>query len=109
MQERISAITGILDEKKAEEIKVFDMRESDYFVSYVVIAATLGERHGLSLVDELKTKLKAKGEEFLNIECSDEWSVLDLGDILIHLLTPQKRAIFNIEEFLENLKKTKNS
>lgn len=106
MQERITYISEILDEKKAEDIEVFDMRGGDYFVSFVVIASTLGEKHALSLIDELKTKLKAKGEEFLHIESSDEWSVLDLGDILIHLLTPQKREIFNLEELLKSLGKT---
>lgn len=93
--------------KKAEDIKTFDMSEQDYFVKYVIIAATLGEKHALSLIDELKTKLKAKGEEFLNIESSEEWSVIDLGDILIHLLTPEHRGIYNIEELLESLKKIK--
>ncbi|ECO5760330.1 ribosome silencing factor [Campylobacter coli] len=107
MQERIDLIVKILDEKKAEDIKTFDMSEQEYFVKYVIIAATLGERHALSLIDELKTKLKAEGEEFLNIESSEEWSVIDLGDILIHLLTPEHRGIYNIEELLESLKKNK--
>ncbi|MCG4182238.1 RsfS/YbeB/iojap family protein, partial [Campylobacter jejuni] len=40
-----------------------------------------------------------------NIDSSEEWSVIDLGDILIHLLTPEHRGIYNIEELLENLKK----
>ncbi|ECP8694314.1 ribosome silencing factor [Campylobacter coli] len=107
MQERVDLIVKILDEKKAEDIKTFDMSEQDYFVKYVIIAATLSEKHALSLIDELKTKLKAKGEEFLNIESSEEWSVIDLGDILIHLLTPEHRGIYNIEELLESLKKIK--
>ncbi|MBS4313829.1 ribosome silencing factor [Campylobacter vulpis] len=103
MQERIATITQILDEKKAEEIEVFDMREGEYFVSFVIIATTLGEKHALSLIDELKTKLKAKGEEFLNVESSEEWSVIDLGDILIHLLSPQYRKIYQLEELLKRL------
>lgn len=105
MQERIATITQILDEKKAEEIEIFDMREGEYFVSFVIIATTLGERHALSLIDELKTKLKARGEEFLNVESSEEWSVIDLGDILIHLLSPQYRGIYKLEELLKDLKR----
>ncbi|MBK1972304.1 ribosome silencing factor [Campylobacter sp. 2018MI35] len=107
MQKRIEQIIKILDDKKAEEIKSFNMQEEDYFVKYVIIASTLGEKHSLSLIDELKTKLKEKNETFLHIESSEDWSVIDLGDILIHLLTPQYRAIYNIEELLENLKKLK--
>ncbi|MDX2323720.1 ribosome silencing factor [Campylobacter hepaticus] len=107
MQERIHSIIQILDEKKTEDIKIIDMRKQEYFVKYVIIGTTLGEKHALSLIDELQIKLKAKGEEFLHIESSEEWSVIDLGDILIHLLTPEYRGIYNIEELLENLKKNK--
>ncbi|MCR2061562.1 ribosome silencing factor [Campylobacter helveticus] len=105
MQERIATITQILDEKKAEEIEVFDMRGGEYFVSLVIIATTLGEKHALSLIDELKTKLKGEGEEFLNVESSEEWSVIDLGDILIHLLSPQHRGVYKLEELLKDLKR----
>jgi len=103
-QKRIEEIVKILDEKKAEQIEVFDMRERDYFVKFVVIATTMGERHGLSLTDDLKLVLKPLGEEFLGIESSGEWVVCDLGDILIHLMSPEYRAKYNIEEFLNKIK-----
>ncbi|EAJ6142802.1 ribosome silencing factor [Campylobacter lari] len=105
MQERINNIVQILDDKKADLIETFDMQDKDYFVKFVVIATTMGERHALSLIDDLKTNLKNKGEEFLNIESSEEWTVLDLGDILIHLMSETYRAKYNIEEFLKSLNK----
>lgn len=104
MQKRIQAITELLDSKKAEFIEIFDMSEGDYFVSFVVIATTLGEKHALSLIDELKTTLKPLGEEFLNLQSSEEWTVIDLGDILIHLLSEEYRAKYKIEELLQELK-----
>lgn len=105
MQERIDNIVQILDDKKADLIETFDMQDKDYFVKFVVIATTMGERHALSLIDDLKTNLKSKGEEFLNIESSEEWTVLDLGDILIHLMSETYRVKYNIEEFLKGLNK----
>lgn len=104
MQKRIQAITELLDSKKAEFIEIFDMSEGDYFVPFVVIATTLGEKHALSLIDELKTALKPLGEEFLNLQSSEEWTVIDLGDILIHLLSEEYRAKYKIEELLQELK-----
>lgn len=105
MQERIQNIIEILDSKKAENIESFDMRGGEYFVSFVIIANTLGEKHALALIDELKTQLKAKGEEFLHIESSEQWSVIDLGDILIHLLSPEYRGVYKLEELLKDLKR----
>lgn len=106
MQERVDLIVKILDEKSWRHKNLWYER-ARLFCKICHHRSYLGEKHALSLIDELKTKLKAKGEEFLNIESSEEWSVIDLGDILIHLLTPEHRGIYNIEELLESLKKIK--
>jgi len=104
MNQRIENIIDLLDEKKAENIQLFDMRDKDYFVDEVIIASTLNNKHGLALLDYLKKALKAD-ESYLEIEPSDEWSVVDLGDVLIHLMTPEYRARYNIEEFLSERNK----
>lgn len=98
MENRINSIVDILDSKKAENIQTFDMRNQDYFVEQVVIATTLGERHGSALLVDLKKGLE--GESFVHVEDENEWIVIDLGDILIHLMTPEYRSRYNIEEFL---------
>ncbi|WP_242647992.1 ribosome silencing factor [Campylobacter geochelonis] len=105
MEKRVKAITELLDTKKAENIEVIDMSEKEYMAKFVIIATTLTGRHALSLVDDLKGVLKPFKEKFLNIESSDEWSVIDLGDIIVHLMSETYREKYNIEEFLEKLKK----
>ena len=107
MQNRINQITQILDTKKAEDIEVIDMSSRDYIAKFVIIATTLNPRHGSSLKDELSNTLKPLGEKFLGTEESDEWVVIDLGDILIHLMSQNYRAKYNIEEFLNELKNIK--
>jgi iojap-like protein len=108
MQNRVEKIIKILDAKKAENIEAIDMRNKDYFTSFVIIATTMGERHGYALIDDLKTNLKNDGENFLAIESSGEWSVIDLGDILIHLMSAEYRSKYNIEEFLAKLQEQRN-
>jgi nicotinate-nucleotide adenylyltransferase len=98
MNKRIENIVKILDDKKAENIQNFDMSDKDYFVEQVVIATTMGERHGISLLEDLKKGLK--DESFLQVDDDSEWIVIDLGDILIHLMSAQYRSKYNIEEFL---------
>jgi ribosome silencing factor RsfS/YbeB/iojap len=107
MKERIVKIVNILDDKKALDIESFDTKESDYFTDAVVIATTMGEKHGYALLNELKSKLKPE-EEFLAIEESDDWTVVDLGDILIHLMSEEYRAKYKLEEFLEKYGKREN-
>jgi ribosome-associated protein len=102
MQQRIEKISEILDKNKAEAIEVFDLRGRDYFVDFVIIASSLGERHTEALLDYLKKGLKPE-EQFLNIDVSNEWIVVDLGDILIHIMTPEYRNKYDMESFLSNL------
>ncbi|MDR2099467.1 MAG: ribosome silencing factor [Campylobacteraceae bacterium] len=108
MNKRAEFIADLLREKKADDVQIFDMNGTDYFVEYVVVATTMGERHALSLLDFLKTELKKQDEHVLNIEASSEWIVIDLGDILIHLLTPEFRVKYNLEEFLTKRESIKN-
>ncbi len=102
--QRVEKIVSLLDEKKAENIQAFDLKDSDYFVEKVIIASTLGERHGPALLEYLKKLLKEMNEKILFIEESEEWIVIDLGDLLIHLMSPEYRSKYNIEEFLQEIK-----
>jgi ribosome-associated protein len=104
MQKRIETITAVLDKHKAEAIEVFDLKERDYFVDAVIIASSLGIRHTEALLDHLKREIKP-AEEFLGVDESDEWIVIDLGDILIHLMTPEYRIKYDMETFLSKLEK----
>ena len=105
MQERINKIIKILDTNKAEAIEVFDLRDKDYFVDYVIIASSLGVRHTEALLDHLKRGLKPE-EQFLGTDESGEWIAVDLGDILIHIMTPEYRSRYDLEDFLGSLRKT---
>lgn len=102
MDKRIEKISAILDTNKAEHIEVFDLKDKDYFVDQVIIASSLNSRHTEALLNYLKNGLKPE-EQFLAVDISDEWIVADLGDILIHIMTPEYRTKYNMEEFLGEL------
>ena len=102
---RVDRIVKLLDEKKAENIEVFDLRDTDYIVKEVVIADSMGGKHTFALFDYMKEILKPLGEEFISADESEDWIVVDLGDILVHLMTPAYRRRYDIEEFLSSLGK----
>ena len=102
MQNRIEKIIDILDKNKAEGIEAFDLREKNYFVDYAIIASSLGTRHTSALLDHLKNDLKPE-ENFNNVDESGDWIVIDLGDILIHVMTPEYRVKYDMERFLSDL------
>lgn len=106
MQVRIDRIVEQLDQKKAEDIQVFDLSDKEYLTDYVVIATTLGDKHTLALLDHLKETLKPEGETFFAVDEGEQWTVIDLGDIMVHLMVPEYRVKYNLEEFLNSLGKT---
>lgn len=106
MEKRIEKISNILDTNKAENIEVFDLRGKEYFVDQVIIASSLNSRHTEALLNYLKKELKPQ-ETFLGVDISDEWIVADLGDILIHIMTPEYRTKYNMEEFLSEIASSK--
>jgi ribosome-associated protein len=101
--ERLDKIAGILTEKKAEHVEVIDLTSKEYIVDYVVIATTLNSKHAVSLLTYLKEELKPQGEEFLRVEEDDNWTIIDLGDIFIHLISEEYREKYSLEEFLSEL------
>ena len=106
MKERIENITSILDKHKAENIEVFDLRDKDYIVDQAIIASSLGQKHTLALLDHLKKELKPS-EKFNYVDESGDWVVIDLGDILIHIMTPEYRVKYDLESFLGDIEKLK--
>ena len=103
IEERIENIINILDDKKAEEIEVFNLDNADYIAKRVVIANSLNGKHTLALFDHLKKGLREQGDTFLASDISDEWAVADLGDILIHVMIPEYRQRYSLETFLSEL------
>ena len=107
MEKRIKRIIEILDSKKAENIESIDLTGKQYLVDQVVIGTTLNSKHAYSLTNYLKEELKPEGEEFFRIDENDDWTILDLGDILIHLMSEKYRKLYKMEEFLEDVKNGK--
>ncbi len=106
LQARIERISTLLADKKGEDIEVFDLRGKDYIVDNVIIVTAMIGKHAFALLDYLKRELKPKGEVFYATEEeSEDWVIADLGDIMIHIFTPNHRKKFNLEEFLSTLGK----
>ncbi len=100
MENRIKKIIEVLEDKKALEIETFDLSGKGYIVDKVVIATSLNNKHTMALVSILKDELEESDEEILRSQEDQEWSVIDLGDIMIHVMQKSQREIYNLEDLL---------
>ena len=100
MENRIKKIIETLEDKKALEIDTFDLSGKGYIVDKVVIATSLNNKHTMALVSILKDELEQNNEEVLRSQEDQDWSVIDLGDIMIHIMQKSQREIYNLEDLL---------
>lgn len=89
----------ILDDKKASNILVYDLRKSTDISDYFVIGTVTGPSHMHGIVDEIMKELKSHGEN--GVRCDNQnmsqWVLLDCVDCVIHLFSPELRAYYSLE------------
>lgn len=89
----------IADERKAEQIVVLRMGQLAFFTDYFVIATGRNERQIRAIADEIRSRMKALGREVVGIEGEAEsgWLLIDLGEAVVHLFSPQARQLYDLE------------
>lgn len=98
MNEKLKKIVKLLDEKKAEDILAIKIDELTVLSDYFIIANGTSAVHIRSLADEIEEKMSEIGIEPTAVEGrATGWILLDYGDILVHLFTPDSREYYNLE------------
>lgn len=93
-------IVEALEEKKAEDILLLDLREVAPFTDYFVICSGTSDRMLRALVDAVMKKVRQVYRFNRKLEGmpSDGWIVADFGDVVLHLFSPDQRNYYRLEE-----------
>ena len=97
-------IVNSLEDIKAFDITVIDVRKKTSIADYMIIASANSNRQTKALARHLKDTLKDIGKSVTNIEGEGdgEWVLVDLNDVLVHIMLPTTRAYFNLEELWQS-------
>ncbi|MCX7893277.1 MAG: ribosome silencing factor [Burkholderiales bacterium] len=89
-----------LEDIKARDIEVFDVRHLTSLFDRVIIATAESARQTKALANNLREKLKAAGASIQGVEGeeSGDWVLVDAGDIIVHIMQPATREFYNLEE-----------
>ncbi|CAK0753892.1 ribosomal silencing factor RsfS [Gammaproteobacteria bacterium] len=89
-----------LDDLKGKEIKVLDVRGNSTITDFMVMASGSSDRQVKGLANHLVHKAKEKGIQPLGVEGErvGEWILVDLGDVVVHVMQPHVRAFYNLEK-----------
>jgi ribosome-associated protein len=94
------------EEKKANDLRVLDLREVTTFADYFVICSGSNPRQIQTIADEVALELKRKGDPAIAIEGYDgaEWILLDFGDFLVHVFSEKAREYYELERLWRHAK-----
>lgn len=93
-------VLDALEDIKAQDIAVFDTSKISDVFDRVIIASGSSNRQTRALANHVREKAKENGFEVLSTEGEDtgEWVLVDLGDVVVHVMQPAIRQYYNLEE-----------
>ena len=96
-------VISSLEDNKASDILVIDVSGKSPLTERLVIASGNSTRHVKSMAEHLIVNAKAAGNPPLGVEGAGEgeWVLVDLNDVIVHLMLPRTRAFYNLEKLWE--------
>lgn len=98
--DKLRALVGqALDDLKAEEVIELDVRDKTSMMDYIIVASGTSSRHVKAVANNVAAEAKRAGCQPLGIEgeIEGEWVLVDLGDIVVHVMQPQVRQFYDLE------------
>jgi ribosome-associated protein len=89
-----------LDEIKARDIVVLDVRKLTSLFDYMIVASGESARQNKALARNVHDRVKTAGGDFVGIEGEQtgEWVLVDLGAVVVHVMQPAIRDYYSLEE-----------
>jgi len=93
-------VVDALEDIKGGDIRVLDVRDKTSITDVMVIATGNSNRQVKALVDSVIEKSKKAGVGVLGVEGAEagEWALVDLGDVVVHVMQPSIRDFYNLEK-----------
>ena len=93
-------VVDALEDVKAQDIRIYDTMHLTSMFDRIAIASGTSNRQTKALAASVRDKVKAAGGDIVNMEGegTGEWVLVDLGDMVVHIMQPAIRAYYRLEE-----------
>jgi ribosome-associated protein len=96
-------VVTALEDLKAVDVVVLDVRGKSSVTDFMVIASGTSDRHLKAMANNVVVEAKKAGIMPLGIEgeASSEWVLVDLVDVVVHIMMPETRDFYQLEKLWE--------
>ena len=101
-QELAAVVGNLLLEHKGADVQILDLRDAQAWTDFFIIATATSDTHLDGLERHIKEFCRERGIDILRRSLKpagmeDEWRIIDLGPVVIHLMSRRTRAFYNLE------------
>ena len=95
----VSTIVDALEDIKAYDIDIINVSKITSLFEYIIIASANSTRQTKSLAHNVQQRVKAAGGTVYSVEGEQtgEWLLVDLGDVIVHIMLPVAREYYNLK------------
>jgi ribosome-associated protein len=99
----VKTVLAALEDMKAGNVKVLDVSGLTDIADTMIIASGTSDRHVRSIADQVVQQAKAAGQRPFGVEGTrdGEWVLVDLQDLLVHVMLPRVREFYGLEQLWE--------
>jgi len=100
IRKKQSAVVDALEDVKGHDIVVFNTARMPTMFERVVIASGSSNTQVRALADRVRERIEQAGGRVYGVEgeSGGEWVLVDLGDVVVHIMHPAVRSFYNLEE-----------
>ncbi len=91
-------VIDALEDIKGRDIRTLDVRGKSSITDIMVIASGTSDRQVKALADNVVRQAKENGVRPVGVEGGSDWVLVDLGDVVVHVMRPEIRDFYNLEK-----------
>ena len=93
-------VIQVLDDAKADDVITIELAGKSSVADYMVIASGRSDRHVGAIADQLQRRLKEIKYGAVRVEGQpqNDWVLIDVGDLVVHVFRPEVREFYNLEK-----------
>ncbi|PMR76932.1 ribosome silencing factor [Billgrantia endophytica] len=98
-------VVGALEDLKARDVAILDVSRLTSVTDLMILASGTSTRHVAALANHVVEQAKAQGLRPLGVEgqADSDWVLVDLGDIVVHVMLPETRQLYDLERLWADL------